>query len=144
MRRLLTLAITILAATGCRPRTEIVLGVATDLRAPMALDNVHIDILRDGVPVEQQDWPIPGTRTGLFILPGSFGVYSSDGSTPRVEVIVTGTKGIKDIVRRRSLFSLVGDRMWLRGALETPLYLQGDMDPSSIPLMISLGMGVAL
>jgi hypothetical protein len=120
MRRLALVAVLCAAGAGCKARTEIMIGVATNLLAPSVLDSVHIDILRDGVPVEQQDWPIPGTRTGQYVLPGSFGVFTSDGSTPRVEVIITGEKGAvaRPVVTRRSVMSLVSEKtLFLRMGL---------------------------
>ncbi len=37
--------------TGCRDRTEIMLGILTDLRAPDVLDSVHIQVANGGVPL---------------------------------------------------------------------------------------------
>lgn len=104
---------------GCRDRTQIMIGVATDLRAPDLLDEVELEVLRSGVPaLGPLAWTIPGGRAELFALPGSYGIYSTDGSEPRVDVLLRGRKNGQLIVERRSIVSLVsGKTLFMRMGL---------------------------
>ncbi len=113
------------ATFGCQGRTEIVLGVITDLTAPDALDRVHLEVRPTGGdpnadPLLEQDWPIPGVPDQPYILPGSFGLYSSDGSEPRVKILITGFRGSEadPRVTRTSILSLIsGQTLFLRQSL---------------------------
>jgi hypothetical protein len=111
----------VLTFSACsQKRTEVVIGVATDLAAPGSLDQVTMDVLRDGVPLFGGDiasWRIDPTQE-KYNLPGSFGVYTDDGSEPRIEVQVHGLVAGTEIVTRRSIFALVKERtLFLRMAL---------------------------
>jgi len=107
-----------LGVAGCRARTEIVLGVLTDLRAPDLLDEVQLDAAVQGVPVLQVPWQIRGVPGQPYILPGSYGVYSESGETPQVEITVTGSKRGSPIVTRHALVSLVSEKtLFMRLAL---------------------------
>jgi hypothetical protein len=48
-----------------------------------------------------------GIAFGTFVLPGSYGVDSSDGSEPSVQLTLTGLKGGQPVVARTSRTSLV-------------------------------------
>jgi sugar lactone lactonase YvrE len=121
VRRLLVCAA--LFACGCQARTEIVLGVITDLLAPDVLDTVKLMVTNSdtGQTLIERDWSIPGTPNTEFILPGSFGLYSDDGSEPRVQIDVTGHKGTSDspaIVTHRSVINLIHEQtLFLRESL---------------------------
>src|SRR5438046_2584426 len=90
---------------GCTTkRTEIVVGVATDLSAPGALDQVKLEIYRNNkIAFDIPPWDVPGAAGDKFVLPASFGLYADDGTEPRVEVLVHGLKGGREIVMRRSI-----------------------------------------
>jgi hypothetical protein len=108
-------------ATSCdKHRTEIVLGIATDLPAPMSLDRVTLNVFRQDasgeVPVLQCEdgatgcsaWDLKNkAMMGLYDLPGSYGIYSSDGTEPRVRIEVIGSQGGVERVRRTTITSLV-------------------------------------
>lgn len=100
-------------------RTEVVIGVATDLPAPGSLDAVKLEIYRDGVlTFDVPEWPVPGTVGGNYEIPASFGVYSDDGSEPRIEVQVHGLKNEQTLVTRRAVFSLIKEQtLFMRMAL---------------------------
>ena len=120
-----------LLASGCTsPRTEVVLGVATDLSATDMIDTVQLTATRDSVTVLDQTWDISGLPAMPTELPGSFGIYSSDGSEPRVEVTVTAFRAGKPMVARHALFSLVKEEtLFMRMGLASPcqtVSCQGD------------------
>jgi hypothetical protein len=112
---LLALALT---APACVSRSELLIGVSTDLSAPDVLDLAQLRVRRDGREVLAVDWPIAGTRGGQFQLPGSFGVFTDDGSEPRIDVAVIGLKGADELVRRTARLTLVRERtLFFRMAL---------------------------
>jgi sugar lactone lactonase YvrE len=109
MRRLVWIA---LVAAGCtRPSTEIVIGVATDLSARDQVDKVVLSALQDNlVEVIHQEWDISGQVSQPFELPGSFGVFTDDGSEPRINVKVYGYHGNTQLVQRYAILSLVKEK----------------------------------
>jgi photosystem II stability/assembly factor-like uncharacterized protein len=116
--RLGLLAIVLGATAGCRARTEIVIGVLTDLRAPDVLDFAQLDVAVQGVPVLQVPWDISGVPGMPYILPGSYGIYSESGEAQQVELTLTGSKGRTPVVKRRALVSLVSEKtLFMRMAL---------------------------
>ena len=116
MRRVLLAAL--LASACTTKRTEIVIGVATNLDAPTPLSSVQATISREGVPLLQQNWTLPGVPQGEFELPGSLGVYTDDGTEPRIEIELIGFTGTDDIIHRRSILSLVKEQtLFLRMTL---------------------------
>jgi hypothetical protein len=103
----LTAALFLLLPAACnRPRTQIVVGVITNLSAPDVLDQVSMKVMREGVPLLSHDWDLPGRPAQAYELPGSYGIYSADGSEPRVEVSLVGLKQGREVLRRQSIFSL--------------------------------------
>ena len=113
MKRALLLA---LALASCGERTQLMFGVATDLRAPDAIDNVRLDVLRaDTGQIEvQAQWDITGALNQPFNLPGSFGVYS-DGEEFKLSVQLTGLKGDQLVVQRNSIIGLIeGETLFYR------------------------------
>src|SRR6185436_3563415 len=52
-------------------------------------------------------WPLKNLPGGLYNLPGSYGVFTEDGSQPRVRLDVIGSLKGKDIVKRTSIISLL-------------------------------------
>jgi len=95
---------------GCRARTQLMLGVITDLRAPDALDEVEMVVRRDGQEVLRVPWSLPGVPGQPYILPGSYGVYTEDGSEPQIAISVTGLRNGEARVERRALVSLVREQ----------------------------------
>src|SRR4051794_3850519 len=93
LRLLVACALGAAAGPGCvEKRTQIVVGVATDMPAPDLLDRVRLTVLRDGVTTQQESWTITGLPAQPFELPGSFGVFSDDGSEPRIEIVLEGDR----------------------------------------------------
>jgi hypothetical protein len=108
-----------LALVACGSRTEIVFGVATDLRAPDALDTVTLEVKRvdNGVPQQQLVWQLSGQINEPFNLPGSFGVFS-DGDEITVDATLSGLKNEELIVSRHSILTLVeGQTLFYRMGL---------------------------
>ena len=105
VRVVMVLATITVAASGCgeKKRTEIVLGLATDLDAPVPLASVQMQVTRlpDGLPIGQQDFPISGNINSDYELPGTYGVYSASGTADRfgVKLVATDNQGATLIVR---------------------------------------------
>jgi hypothetical protein len=111
MRRL-ALFIALALASGCQPRSEIVVGLVTDLTVPSQIDLVTLEADQsDGVPVQQRQWP----RDGTLALPGSFGLYTDNGSAPALTITVAGYLGASRVVARTALVPIVaGKTLFLR------------------------------
>ncbi len=107
-RRRLTLVCLALLA-GCASRTEVIIGVATDLKAKGQLDKATFTALRDGAAIIEHSWDLTDIPAGNYELPGSFGIYSPDGSEPRVELQVQGFMNGQLVVARDSVLSLVAN-----------------------------------
>jgi len=115
---LVFLSVAVLGTSACKQRTQIMIGVLTDLRAPGVMDEVQLDVSREGVPVLQQAWILPGVRGEPFILPGSFGLYDPNGRSLPVSIQLTGFLHGQPKVIRHSLVSLVPDQtLFLRMGL---------------------------
>ena len=117
--RLLALLLAVGACTT--PRTEVVIGIATDIRVG-TVDRLKLDILRQGViTFDVPAWEIEGPNGGgMYELPASFGVYSDDGSETQIEVKLHGRKGdtTGDVVLRQAVFTLKHEQtLYLRMAL---------------------------
>jgi hypothetical protein len=107
----------IILLAGCA-RTEIMIGLITDIHAPETLNRVEMDVARDGVVIIHYPWDVPGIAGQDFALPGSFGINSSDGSASQVEITVGGFKNGTQIVERHATVSLVsGKTLFMRMAL---------------------------
>ena len=64
---------------GCeRPRTELVIGIVTDLDVPQPLTQVRLDIFLHDVKVLNPAWNLQ--KDPIAVLPGSYGLYVEDGS----------------------------------------------------------------
>jgi hypothetical protein len=100
-----------LTFAACSDRTEIVVGIATDLKARGQIDSVTFTASRNGVPVIQPPaWDLSDVPAGHYELPGSFGLYSPDGSEVAIELAVKGFKGTTLVTERDSLVRLVGGK----------------------------------
>lgn len=111
----------VLFGAACQPRSELVVGIVTDLPVPSELDLVTLEADQsEGVPIEQREWP----RDGALVLPGSYGLYTDNGTAPALTLTVAGYRGAKRLVERRATATLVvGKTLYLRlglaGACET-------------------------
>lgn len=116
MRRL-AVALLLSACTG---RTELMVGVVTELKAPDLLDEIRLEVDNNLVPVNlgTTDWAIGNGQVGTFVLPGSYGLNSSDGSEPPVQITLTGLKKGNKVVVRSARTSLVtGKTLFMRMGL---------------------------
>jgi hypothetical protein len=109
-----------LTAAGCaeKKRTEIIIGLATDLTAPTPLSTVHLEVLHlpDGMTVGEQDIAISGNVDGVYELPGTYGVYSANGTADRVQINLTAMDpGMVPLVKRTAVLNLVpGKTLFVR------------------------------
>jgi len=101
-------------AFGCQKnRTEIVLGMATDLSASTPLSSVRLQVysLPEDVLITDQALPISGTVNELYELPGTYAVYSASGSADRFRALLTATDNNgKTLVVRSAVLSLVPEK----------------------------------
>ncbi|HEX4406547.1 MAG TPA: NHL repeat-containing protein [Polyangia bacterium] len=105
-----------LALTGCaaKKRTEIILGLATDVDAPAPLRSVTLQVFNpptSTVVADEQDLTISGTLDEVYELPGTYGVYSANGGADRVRVLLTASDdhGAK-LVERSAVLSLIPEQ----------------------------------
>jgi hypothetical protein len=92
---------------GCGERTEIVVGVATDLQARGQIDLVSFVASRSGTPVVSHSWDLSDKPAGHYELPGSFGLYSPDGSEVGIELSVKAFRAGLQVTERDALLHLV-------------------------------------
>lgn len=113
------LASLLLLGACTTPRTEVVIGIATDIPASM-MNQLDIKIFREGVLEFTLPTPlnIAGPTGGDYDIPASFGVYSDDGSEPKITVEITGLLNDTAVVLRRSTFTLRKEQtLYMRMAL---------------------------
>ncbi len=102
-----------LGLTGCaaKKRTEIILGLATDVDAPMPLRSVTLQVFNPptaSVVADEQDLQISGSLDEDYELPGTYGVYSADGAADRVRVLLTAIDNHgATLVERSAVLSLI-------------------------------------
>ncbi|HVZ70875.1 MAG TPA: hypothetical protein VHJ20_00755 [Polyangia bacterium] len=112
MKRASLVLIAALALAACKspkPRTELILGVATDLTAPSPLETITMTVTRlpENLLIGGQDFPISGHIDELYELPGTYNVFS-DGSADRIQVVLQGKIGNGTvIVERRALLTMI-------------------------------------
>src|SRR3954469_7221479 len=113
------IALALVAAPACKEkqRTEIVLGLATDLDAPAPLASVHLTVYRlpQGIPIgEVTEWPLSGNLGERYSLPGTFAVFSDSGTADRVRVRLTAFDNSSPVpaklIVRTAVLSLVPER----------------------------------
>lgn len=108
-----------LGACKQESRTEIIVGVATDLRAPAPLYQVQLTAYRlpgtDKVIADQQ-FMISGRATLEYGLPGTYAVYSDQGKPDRVRVVLVATDDNQQVVvQRTAVLNLVpGKTLFVR------------------------------
>jgi hypothetical protein len=98
-----------------KKRTEVVVGLATDLDAPAPLRKVNIQVSRlpDDIIVAGTDasFPISGAVDTVYELPGTYGIYSDVGTADRVRVRLLAVDDAgSTLVVRTAVFSLVPQR----------------------------------
>lgn len=114
------LGLLLLGGAGCLgERTELVIGMATDLVAPDEIDAIHLEVARTGAPTLIRDWAISGFADEPFNLPASFAIYPrDDDDEPTVHITLSGRLAGKEIVQRRATLKLIAHRaLFLRMAL---------------------------
>lgn len=107
-------ALAAIAAGGCteKKRTEVVLGLATDLDAPRPLSLVNLLVSAPGFPLTNgEDRIISGDPLQPYTIPGTYGVFSSAGTADRVHVKLTAFDDRNQVlVVRTAVFSLVPEK----------------------------------
>jgi hypothetical protein len=106
------LALALAAATSCAPpRNEVVIGLFTDLDQPgggsgLGLNRVVITTRKQQQVIATDDRLVGWGGSGEP-LPGTYAVYTDDGSTPTLNVEVLGYDGGgAQVASRRALFAL--------------------------------------
>ena len=100
----------VLASAACQPRTEIVIGFATDYKAPTPLDEITLGVIRqDGLPEggDGLTWMVSGAPDQPYNLPASYGVFS-EGQDVQLDVTLSGLSNGNTIVSQTVTLSLVG------------------------------------
>jgi len=109
---------TALGACKTTSRTEIIVGVATDLNAPAPLYQVKMEVFRLplGTTIGDQPFMISGTPDNVYELPGTYAVYSDQGTADRVRLVLTATDNSGQVVvQRTAVLSLVpGKTLFVR------------------------------
>ena len=110
----------LIVLAGCQqPRTELMIGVATDLKAPMVLDSAQLIVTKtkDGVVQQMVSWDISGVPNEPFNLPGSYGVYSN-GEEVQLGIELQGLKAGRAVVSRHAVLNLIeGKTLFFRMGL---------------------------
>ena len=120
MRHLVVASWLLVAAAGCKGRTEIVMGFATDLKAKGQIDHVALKVFKlpEQVISVSKDWDLADVPAGLYELPGSFGVYTDDGAEPTLQIDFTGSLGGQETLQREAVLSPVaGKTLFMRMTL---------------------------
>lgn len=103
---------------GCRPpRTELLLGLATDLKVPDDIDRVIVVVQQDGEEIERRTLSFSGDERA--VLPGTLALFTTESSPAPLEVQVIGylgeAKETNERLRRTAVVSLVaGKTLFLR------------------------------
>lgn len=115
---LFALVALVLSSSGCtRSRTQVMIGLATDLRAKGEIDQVAFTAWKvddqgqkEATPSVQFSWDLADVPAEVYELPGSIGIYSPNGNETRVFVLVEGRLGDQVRVTREAIFSLVREQ----------------------------------
>ncbi len=114
---------------GCKVRSELVVGMSTDLTARNQLDKLTFSALKNGVDTVDYSWDLTDIPDGNYELPGSIGLYTDDGSEPRVDLVVKGYLNGQMVVERSSVLSLLSGQ-----TLFTRMGLVGDCNAIDGPI----------
>jgi hypothetical protein len=114
---LLLLAIT--GACADRPRTQVLISLATDMNAPIPLERVRMSIERfwedvhGFVPIDNGDlttqWLI-NAPPDRYELPGSLVAFSDPKAEPKIRVTVYAENATGRFIRRQSVLRLVREK----------------------------------
>lgn len=116
MRRVLLVSVLALVA-GCKGRTELVFGFATDLKAKGQIDRIDFRVYNAQADVIQirQGWDLADVPAGLYELPGSFGVFTDNGAEPQLKVDLIGSLAGQEQMKREAILSPVaGKTLFMR------------------------------
>jgi len=98
-------------AHGCtKEGTEIVLSIASDMRIPLELDGLQINITHVARRVIHT-YPLDPSRADHVKLPATLGLVAGAYSDKPILITITGQKGGKDVVQRRARLP------WLKGRI---------------------------
>lgn len=122
------------AFAACQQRTEVLVGIVTDLKAPDAFDSVQYTVTRtsDGFVEQSNNFPISGLVDVPLNLPGSFGETSDLDTPPTIQIDVQGVKGASTVVvDRTAILTLVpGQTLFFRMGLTAGCAAKGDCGPT--------------
>lgn len=104
---------------SCTTQKQLVLGFATDLQSPGALDHVSLRVFDDSnSSLLTQDWDLPGELTHDIRLPGSFALDRGAHAPSVVEVELTGSRAGVALLKRTSAVAFPeDDTLFFRMAL---------------------------
>ncbi|MEK6606331.1 MAG: hypothetical protein AABZ30_01605, partial [Myxococcota bacterium] len=115
MRTHIGIALAFISFVGCKePRTQIVVGIGTDLSAPELIDEVSLDIEVEpsGVSVFDESWPLDSDGEEL---PGSIGLVPGDDDNATFKLRARARFEGDTVVTRRSTLSFVpGETLFIR------------------------------
>lgn len=99
---------------SCAPRTELVVGLTTDLVGNAdPLMTARFTVQREGRIITDQTWDLGAN--GAQELPGSIGIYTGDSSTARLVIQFTGTLQSKKSLKRDAVVDLSkGSTLFMR------------------------------
>jgi hypothetical protein len=100
----------VVAPAGCKHKSQLVVGVITNLKVHNELSDVEMDLSRNGVVFQSLSWPISDQKALDFVLPGSFTLYSESGGAPVIDVVVNGLAGDKIAVVRHATVQLQSEQ----------------------------------
>ena len=108
-RRVEVVGLTLLMLAACQSRSELVIGIATDLHATAELGTVELQISEgsDG-PTIDQSFDLSGMPTVPYELPGSFGLVA-DGDK-HVTLDLLGEKDNQPFLTRHAVLDVVADQ----------------------------------
>ena len=110
------MAAALVAGAGCsqKKRTEVIVGLATDLDAPLPLSKISLQaFVQDGaLPIGSAEIRnISGDPANPYEIPGTYGVYSEAGTDDRVKVkLVAVDDAGQTLVVRTAVFNLVHEK----------------------------------
>jgi hypothetical protein len=107
---------------GCQGRSQLVVGVLTNLAVKGELSNAQMTVARQGVVFQNYTWPISDQPAADYVLPGSITLFSDDGGTPTLEIELKGYRGptsaLEERVTRRAVVKLrAGEQVFYRMSL---------------------------
>jgi hypothetical protein len=107
------MGLVVLAAGCARSRNEVIVGLVTDIGGDVglpSLDQIDVKISRNGDVVATASPHISWTPNVPFRLPGTWAIYTDDGTTPEIDIDVKGLSSGAEIVEREASFRLPLER----------------------------------